>query len=335
MAMRFLEVSLPAEAADRVPALLSPHPPIDLWTLPASEDRCRLSLLVDARHVEAISDALVAAFGASAGFRIVSMPVEATLPAVVVPEAAPETATPHAPKPDPARVSREELYEDLSAACEVTSTYLAMVAISTLVAGIGLFRGDTAILIGAMVIAPLLGPNVGLALAATLGDGDLARRAGRSIGVGVALATALAWLMGMTLDLDPLATELVRRTHVDYPDVLLALTAGTAGTLAFTTGVPATLVGVMVAVALLPPLVVAGLYAGAGASAPAAGALLLLLTNIVGVNLAAIATFFAQRVRPRTWWEGKRARRATRWAALLWTGLLVVLLGLIWVAEKG
>ena len=86
-----------------------------------------------------------------------------------------------------------------------------------------------------------------------------------------------------------------------------------------------TLIGVMVAVALMPPLVVAGLLLGAGHLAEAAGAAELLAVNIVCVNLAGVATFLAQKIVPARYWEAERARKATRTAALLWSLLLLAL----------
>jgi uncharacterized membrane protein len=116
---------------------------------------------------------------------------------------------------------------------------------------------------------------------------------------------------------------------------VLALAAGSAGALAFTSGVPSVVVGVMVAVALLPPLVVAGLLAGAGHWMPAAGALVLLLTNVTCVNLAGVVTFLLQKVRPRTWWEADRARSSTRLAVAVWILMLAVLLALILLEYLG
>jgi len=85
----------------------------------------------------------------------------------------------------------------------------------------------------------------------------------------------------------------------------------------------------MVAVALLPPLVAAGLFAGSGHAFHALEAMALLTTNITCVNLAAIATFFFQKVRPRTWWEADRAAKATRIAVAIWLLLLAVLIAVI------
>ena len=128
------------------------------------------------------------------------------------------------------------------------------VVLSTLVAAIGLVRGDIAVIIGAMVIAPLLGPNVALALAVTLGDGTLAVRALKTIAAGVATAAVVSVLMGVILPVDPSVPEIASRTDASFSDLALALAAGSAGALAFTTGIPTALIGVMVAVALLPPL---------------------------------------------------------------------------------
>ena len=93
----------------------------------------------------------------------------------------------------------------------------------------------------------------------------------------------------------------------------------------------------MVAVALLPPLVAAGLFAGSGHFGAAAGALTLVLTNVTCVNLAAMATFLLQGVAPRTWWEAERAKKASRVALVSWLvllGVLALLIGLGYVTPR-
>jgi uncharacterized membrane protein len=84
-----------------------------------------------------------------------------------------------------------------------------------------------------------------------------------------------------------------------------------------------------VAVALLPPLVVAGLLAGSGHLGPASGAVMLAVTNVTCINLAAVGMFLAQKVRPRSWWDAHRAKRASRLAMMTWAIMLAILLGLI------
>ena len=238
-------------------------------------------------------------------------------------------------EPRALRISREELHEDLASGARLTVPYGTMVALPTVVAAVGLVRSDVAIIIRAMVIAPLLGPNVALAFASVLGDGALARRALKALGAGYAIAAAISFALGVFLHVDPATPEIAARTGATFGNIALALAAGAAGSLAFTTGVPAVLVGVMVAVALLPRLTTAGLLAGAGEWRAAGGAALLLLTNIASINLAAMATFLVQRIRPRTWWEAERAKKARRVALVAWKATLLVLAALIAFGHVG
>jgi len=336
MALRLVEVTLPRAELDELPGLLDEVTLVDLTVWETEGDGGLARILLDAQYAESVSDLLVERYGSRDDFRIVLLAVEATVPQIEPPEEEKKQAQAEGegsePK-GPQRVSREELYEDLSEASELTWVYVVMVALSTVVAAAGLARGDVAIIIGAMVIAPLLGPNMALSLAATLGDPGLARRALKAITVGVATAGALSLLFGLLFGAELSNPQIAARTHAQVGDIALALAAGAAGALAFTSAVPGVVVGVMVAVALLPPLAVAGLLAGAGHYRVAAGALVLLLTNVTCINLAAIATFLLQKIRPRTWWEADRAKKATRLAVLTWIVLLAVLLGLILLGQ--
>jgi uncharacterized membrane protein len=105
--------------------------------------------------------------------------------------------------------------------------------------------------------------------------------------------------------------------------------AGSAGTLAYTSGAPTYLVGVMVAVALLPPTVASGLFLGHGLFAEASGALLLAGVNAVALVLASMLTFLSGGMRPRAWWKEERARRSARRGFVVLVLLLALLAGLI------
>ncbi|MHC4493145.1 MAG: TIGR00341 family protein, partial [Planctomycetota bacterium] len=108
-------------------------------------------------------DVLERQFTGTEGFRVILLPVEATIPRPPEPEPEPEP-------PPRSRVGREELLDDLASGTRITTVYLALVVLSTIVAAVGLMRDNVAVVIGAMVIAPLLTPNVALALATALGD---------------------------------------------------------------------------------------------------------------------------------------------------------------------
>jgi uncharacterized hydrophobic protein (TIGR00341 family) len=333
MPLRLIQVTAPADAD--LGELIDSHDLVALWD-DAREGGLRVvHLAVAAKKTEAIMDELESRLGGRDGFRLVLLEIEAMLPR---PEEEPEEesgksgdgeagegsgAAPEEKSSD--RISREELHADVTDGLDLSRIFLAMTALSGIVAAVGLLRDDLAVVIGAMVIAPLLRPNVALALAATLGDAALAWRALKTNATGVLLAVGLAWLMGLLLPVDPSIPTLAARSSLDLGSLALALAAGAAGTLAFTQGLSGAVIGVMVAVALLPPAVAFGLLAGAGYAKAAFGAFLLTAGNVICINLAGIGTFLLQGIRPRHWWEAKRARRATLLAATVWLLLLAAL----------
>jgi len=336
MTLRLLEVVIPADLIESVREALQGQPAHGVWEEPISDRLALVRVLLSGEHTEEVCDRLEGRFASHEGFRVLLLPVEATIPRL--PEAQPAEEAPAAADQPPAakrpRISREELYADIGETVRPSMVYLVMVILSAVVAAIGLLRDNVAILIGAMVIAPLLGPNVALALATTLGDVALARRAVAVTALGVLTTLALAVLLGAALAVDPTIPELAARTQVGLGDIALALASGVAGALAFTTGASSALIGVMVAVALLPPLVTLGLLLGSGNWRLAEGAALLFLINITCINLAGVVTFLAQGVRPRAWWEASRATRASRITVGAWIVLLLLLAVLIILAER-
>ena len=204
-----------------------------------------------------------------------------------------------------------------------------MTILSTIVVAIGLQTNNVAVIIGAMVIAPFLGPNVALALSTCLADRKLGENALKTLSGGIFIVIFLSLCLGYFFETDVYIPEISSRTQVHLLDIVLALASGCAGVLAFTTGASSAVIGVMVAVALLPPLTVCGLLLGAGNYHDSMGALLLFFTNIICINLAGVATFLGQGVSPRVWWQANKAKKATRKALLLWSislGLLAMII---------
>jgi uncharacterized hydrophobic protein (TIGR00341 family) len=336
MALRLIEMVLQEKDGPEVRELLKEQKVLEHRQVRLPDGEVLVRILLDAEQSEAVLDLVEKRFAGEDGTRVVILPVEATLPrAEPVPEPA---ATPEQPAPEeksPERISREELYEDIKDASRSSRVYLAMVMLATVVAAIGLYYNSVAIIIGAMVIAPLLGPNVAMALGTTLGDLSLLRRALLTALAGIATAMVLSVIIGVLLHVNPESSEVASRNGVGVGDIVVALASGCAGALAFTTGVSATLIGVMVAVALLPPLVTFGLLLGSGHPTPAMGALSLFMMNLICVNLAGVMTFLVQGIRPATWWEKDRASKATRIAIGLWVILLAGLGGMILLLRKG
>ncbi|MFG0273986.1 MAG: TIGR00341 family protein [Phycisphaerales bacterium] len=346
MPSRLIQVACPASRREAAldAACANDRCVVDVFD---SQERSLIRIVAPEECVEGLLDALQDALGpiSTEGppeWSIIVMHVEATLPRP--PEQSPpgEESGPDAAEGESAngqsnkgRLSREELYEDIEAGSRITRSYIYFVALAAIVAMVGLRQGNPAVVVAAMVVAPLLGPNMALALAATLGDIRLGARAGLAATLGFGIAVVLAAAVAQIMPLDPAISEVAMRTRATAPDIALALASGVAGALAFLAGGKMSVVGVMVAVALLPPTAVFGAMAGQGEWRLAGGALVLTMLNVVAVNLAGVATFLATGIRPRHWWEQQKARRLSRIVLGVWVAALLALAGLIVVLSDG
>ncbi|TGY87849.1 TIGR00341 family protein [Marinicauda algicola] len=317
--MRLIELSMPD--GDRVQqvlkATLQTEPVDHRLTEPDDRGRRLLRLLFKTGDGQKAIDAISAILEDETDWQLVVIPIEASLPKI--------------PEEDETRQQqktlalREEIYDDISRGGRLNRDYLLLTLLSTLVVVFGMAADNVAVVIGAMVIAPLLGPILAFSFGSALGDLPLMLKAARTAIAGLSLGLAVSFLIGLTLPLDLTSQELMTRTVVGLDSPVLALAAGAAAALSIVTGLPAALVGVMVAVALLPPAAAAGLFAGAGLWMLAARALLLLFINVVSVNLAALVVFFLKGVRPRTWLERRAAKRSVYVNGAVWFALIVAL----------
>jgi len=326
VALRVVEIVLPEREADTLGDALDFDPHAGPWRTALEGGLVCQRFVVEAEVSGDLVDEIQRRFANVAGFHLLILPVSASLPPPASREGSGNRRPPERTYGSKGGgLTREELHAEGFDMARPTGVFYATVVLSTIVVAIGLLRANPAVIIGAMVIAPLLGPNVALALATTLADTQLMGLSLRSNALGFVLALAITGLLGLLIRVDPASVEIARRTGVHWSDILVALAAGSAGALALTTGVPIALVGVMVAVALLPPTAVLGLMLGGGHLRLAWGALLLLLTNMICVNLAATLTFRVYRIQPRTWWDAKKATHSSRIALGIGLVLLIVL----------
>ena len=228
-------------------------------------------------------------------------------------------------------VSKEELYEDIDKPVELSLNFLLMVILSSFVAGIGILKNNIAIVIGAMVIAPFLGPNMSAAFGTVLGDLKMIKKSVITGIVASSIAMAISIFWGYMADdvslisMDP---------RIGTQDILLAMVCGFAGVLSVVSGQGSSLVGVMVAAALLPPLMRSGLLIGAGDFTTATNSFLVFSTNIICLNITGIVTFYLAGIRPDRWWEKESAKKKTRNAMIIWVGALVLLAVAILILRK-
>ena len=333
MALRSVEITIPVAKSELVRELISEKEPISTWESDADDGKKIIKILMRSERTESILDDLEKRLSVIDDYRIVLSTVEATLPRIPVDDDDEKEPLQNEEK-TPLRVNREELYNQIQDGAKLNTVFITMVILSSIVASIGLLDNNVAVIIGAMVIAPLLGPNVALALSTTLADFELGKLALKTSVIGVLIALLISFSIGLVFPIDPTSPEIYSRTSIGMIDIVLALASGAAAALAFASGTSASLIGVMVAVALLPPLVTSGILLGSGYFVQAFGAFLLLVTNLISVNLAGVITFIAQGIRPRNWWEAKKAKRTTRWSIIIWTALLILLIITILISQE-
>ncbi len=253
------------------------------------------------------------------------LPVEASLPLTGAEKNRKEKST---------IAARESLYVDVRKNARLDWNYVVLVFLSIVVASIGLINSNVAVVIGAMVIAPLLGPNLALSLGTALGDLHLMRRSLQTNLAGIFLAVFLSSILGIFWPTELDAPELLLRTEAEFDSIALALASGAAAALSLITGLSSILVGVMVAVALLPPAATLGLMLGSGNFTLAAGAGLLLAINIVCVNLSSNLVFLVKGISPRSWMEKQKAKKSMIIYVVGWLVMLGLLMYFIYLRDS-
>jgi uncharacterized hydrophobic protein (TIGR00341 family) len=336
MALRLLEIVVPEEATGEVLSIVEEARVSNFWLTCSCENRNIFKMIITAEKTEGLLDTFEKKYGGLEDFHMVLLPLEASYPSTkeIEEKATESNGEKEEKKKEPLRVSRQELYHDVFDSSKLTNTYMIMIVLSAIVAAIGLIKDNVAVIIGAMVIAPLLGPNVSLSFATTIGDGVLGRNALKTNIIGVSIAFAVSLVLGYFLAIDTGMREIASRTIVSYADIILALASGVAAALSITSGAPTVLIGVMVAVALMPPLVTFGLLLGSGNLFLSVRALELVAVNMICINIAGVVTFLFQGVRPLNWWEETRAKKATRYAIIIWVSLLAILIALLMSSQQ-
>lgn len=327
MALRSIDIILNEDSTEEIVGILKSQSITDYWVIPF-ENKILVKCLVSSESLEAFIDLVESTFSTQKGHRLIVSQVEATLPRID--EKKEQDTNGKSPKNAIMRVSREELHFDLVAEADLNVNYVVLIILSSIVAGIGILQDNIAIIIAAMVIAPLVGPNMALAFATTLGDLKLVKKSALTLLVGTLLAFVICVIWGY---FDPTVQNIASQLNVRYGDLVLAFVAGVAGVLSILRGTSTALVGVMVAVALLPPWVKTALLLGSGQVEDALYSLLLFSINVISLNLAGILTFLVAGIRPYKWWEVELAKIQTRKALILWISLFISLALLVYFLE--
>ena len=210
--------------------------------------------------------------------------------------------------------------------------FFLLVVLSCSIATLGLITNSPAVIIGAMLVAPLMSPIIGIGMSSITGDSLLARNSATALLRGATLAVLLSSLMTVVnvnlpfVVLQELPGEVLARTHPSPIDLVIALAGGLAAAYALTRpNISAALPGVAIATALMPPLCTVGIGVALTRWDVAGGALLLFITNAITIAFAAALVFFLRGFLPGPKIVGQRFPQALLISATITLILLIPL----------
>lgn len=193
------------------------------------------------------------------------------------------------------RWDRPQIFREAAeAAADNDLPYWLVLVLSGAIAALGLAMGSSAVVIGAMLVAPLLAPVVGLSLAMAVGDGRLALQVAAVVAASTLAVIATAALLTLILPFQSVTPEIASRTRPTTLDLAVAVFSGLVGAVVTVdrgSRLSAAIPGVAVAVALIPPLAVAGFGIGIGRTDIIFGSMLLYGANLAGIVLSGMAVF--------------------------------------------
>jgi len=221
---------------------------------------------------------------------------------------------------------RSEVYLQTREGSRADVDFFVMIALSAIIASLGLLLNSAAVIIGGMLVAPLMSPIIGIALSIALGNVRLLRDAIESTIKGVFVAVVVGLVVGSISPLSVVTSEILARTRPDLLDLVVALASGAAGAYAMSRKeVSAALPGVAIAAALVPPLGVVGIGLAIHRAGVAGGGLLLFTTNLVAITFAGAMVFLLLGFRPA---RGEREREIQVRRGLVISVLLLLVVSL-------
>ncbi len=315
--MKYLEILINQNSLDIVKKIAENINAKDLRHFPVGSDSMQISrMIVTDDNIQKALDSFSHIIGAQPTAKIMVLPIEVYLP---------KEPEKEEKKEKEATVAKEAIYNEMKQNIHINGNFVSLLVLSTIVATIGLIQNNLAIIIGAMVIAPLLGPNIAFSFAISIGDRKLLYASLKTVIFGLFVSILFPMCIAYFIDNSFNSSELLSRTKVDFDSFVLALASGAAASLSITSGLSSVLVGVMVSVALLPPAVVFGIMLGSGNMQFAIGSGILLLINIISINLASKVIFFIKGIRPRLWHEKEESKKAMILYISSWIIILISL----------
>lgn len=191
------------------------------------------------------------------------------------------------------------VYEILSSGAKPSIEYYVLTILSCIIATTGLIQGSTATIIGAMIVAPLMTPILAMSLGVIWGDFNLIKTSVFSIAKGVFWAVAISTAIAYIIPIPGFSEEILSRTRPSLFDIVVAIASGTVGAYGYANKkISNTLVGIAIAVALMPPLCTIGISLGTMHWHMALNATILFAINLVSISLSGAIIFLAMKIHP-------------------------------------
>jgi len=226
-------------------------------------------------------------------------------------------------------VEKLNTYETIERAARFSKEFFVLLSGSCLIATIGLLQGSTAVIIGAMIVAPLMMPILGFALGTIWGDRLLIWRSLLTLLIGSVFALLISTSLSFLLPGVEFNDEIKGRINPNLYDIFIALASGFVGAYAYVNPkISSTVSGVAIAVALMPPICVVGIALGQFDLRAAFGSMMLYLTNLVSISLAASLVFWRMKIHPTTASKDEVSERVKRKVLLTIFVLLLIALPL-------
>lgn len=210
----------------------------------------------------------------------------------------------------------QEVIDGIAQSVDFRGAKLWILVIAVFVASLGLNTNSAAVIIGAMLISPLMGPIIGMGLSLGIYDFDLLRRSCRNYIVATIFSILTATVYFLITPISVAQSELLARTSPTFYDVLIALGGGLAGIIALGSKSQRTgnvIPGVAIATALMPPLCTAGFGLATANWAYAAGALYLFIINTIFIAFATlIGTMFIMKFKKKAYMDQAKELRVKR-----------------------
>lgn len=334
MDLQLIEAYVPDKLLKKVDESLREYPHLSYWISVESKGRTLIRVLVETNNTEEILNYLEGAAQVIEGFEILLFPVQTYITRLTEEEKEQRKKEVEENANKLQRASRQELLGTITKSSHITLTYTLLIVIAAIVVTIGFIRNSQAVIIGAMVIAPMLGPVISMAFFAILGDFQLLRSSTITLIYAVFIVIGISIGFAFFFPVPIENSEFALRTHVNIVDLVLAFATGIAGALSILNRLPGSLVGVMVAVALIPPNVVLGMSIGSAMWQEAYGSMLLLVGNIASVILAGIIVFSLSGIQPVKWNEVDKAKTSRKLSILFVSLVIIVLIFVILFSNK-